>query len=49
MAGQKRVFAPNVPAILVLPWRTIKKDVDARHKAGHDERVDNYGNVYPSR
>jgi len=45
MAGQKRVFAPNVPAILVLSWRTITKHVDARHKAGHDERVDNYGNV----
>jgi hypothetical protein len=37
MAGQsaKRVFALDVPAMHVL--RCCSKDVDARHKAGHDE------------
>ena len=38
MAGQKArsaVFAAEVPAIHVL--LATKKDVDARHKAGHDE------------
>jgi hypothetical protein len=30
----KRVFALDVPAIHVLTGR--QKDVDARHKAGHD-------------
>jgi hypothetical protein len=37
MAGQKRGFALDVPAINVL-IRTRHKDVDARHKAGHDEQ-----------
>jgi hypothetical protein len=32
----KRVFALDVPAICVL-LRENKEDVDARHKAGHDE------------
>jgi hypothetical protein len=32
----KRVFALDVPAIHVLTRG--KKDVDARHEAGHDER-----------
>ncbi len=27
---------------------TIKKDVDARHKTGHDERLDDWA-IYPSR
>jgi hypothetical protein len=35
MAGQKRVFALDVPAIHVLSIR-FKQDVDARHEAGHD-------------
>jgi hypothetical protein len=35
MAGLKRVFALDVPAIHVSAL--LKKDVDARHKAGHDE------------
>jgi hypothetical protein len=32
------VMAGLVPAIHVLPCRHEKKDVDARHKAGHDDR-----------
>jgi hypothetical protein len=35
MAGQKRVFALDVPAIHVL--RAAIKDVDAQDKPGHDE------------
>jgi hypothetical protein len=31
------VMAGLVPAIHVLLYRHSKKDVDARHKAGHDE------------
>jgi hypothetical protein len=38
------VMAGLVPAIYVLLW--CKKDVDTRHKAGHDELVDP---LYPSR
>jgi hypothetical protein len=39
MAGKsaKRVFALDVPAIHVFA-RSVKKDVDARDKPGHDER-----------
>ena len=40
MAGQKArsaVFAPDVPAIQVFTTGR-KKGVDARHKAGHDEK-----------
>jgi hypothetical protein len=32
----KRVFAPDVPAIHVFACLSDHKDVDARHKAGHD-------------
>jgi hypothetical protein len=32
-------MAGLVPAIHVLFDAAIKKDVDARHKAGHDERT----------
>jgi hypothetical protein len=34
----KRGFALDVPAIHVLAYRN-KKDVDARHKAGHDKKT----------
>jgi hypothetical protein len=39
MAGLKREarLRAYVPAIHVLLARRKKKDVDARHKAGHDE------------
>jgi hypothetical protein len=33
------VMAGLVPAIHVFPWASAKKDVDARHKAGHDDLV----------
>jgi hypothetical protein len=38
MAGQKRVFALGVPAMTPLLLRDFE-DVDARHKAGHDDEV----------
>jgi hypothetical protein len=40
MAGKsaKRVFALDVPAIHVFLAAT-DQDVDARHKAGHDEEI----------
>jgi hypothetical protein len=36
MAGNDIVMAGLVPAIHALLECLIKKDVDARHKAGHD-------------
>jgi hypothetical protein len=30
-------MAGLVPAIHALLWNRMKKDVDARHKAGHDD------------
>jgi hypothetical protein len=42
MAGQKRVFALDVPAIHVFLFGAAK-DVDTRHKAGHDELTDSPG------
>jgi hypothetical protein len=41
MAGQKREarLRTDVPAIHVAPF-TSRQDVDARHKAGHDERIE---------
>jgi hypothetical protein len=37
MAGQKRAFALDVPAVHVFPARF--QDVDARHKAGKNSLV----------
>jgi hypothetical protein len=41
MAGQKRVFALDVPAIHVL--RRERKTWAARHAAGHDGAIERYG------
>jgi hypothetical protein len=37
MAGQKRVFALDDPAIHVFSHRAMLQDIDGRDKPGHDD------------